>query len=1038
MNRDGSNVRQLTHDSAYDGEPSYSPDGSKIAFSSKRSGGYRIWVMNANGTGAQMLSWEASSGRPSWSPDGQRIAFHADGNNDTWFDVFVMNANGSSHVKLYDGSYAGGSGYDGYAGSWSPDGRYVSYTSVYWVQYGNNWYWQTARPSYVEVDWGGSSYFNYDWSMGWDPDWQTADASPPYSRIYPLAAHSRDKVEVSWTAQEVGEAGLNEVLVQYRVGEDGNWTEWSTTTDQNYWHKTFDKQSGETVYFRVRAEDKAGNIEAWPAEGFDAQTTFYDWLVGGQIRDNRGQPLAGAAVIAGPEAFEIHPSDANGTYRAYFKGIDYTFSPSWGRDGYGQLPETTMCSDSDKGFDAVLPPADNMVADWGFESGVLNGGPWQTTGDIAPVVGEAYRHSGDFGAFLGLPFDLEAPASVRQFSYFNGSPLIKSDDSGALHMLWRQGSGWDQVLYYASKPAGGAWSEPLALSGAASNIQQVMWDLTSAGKIHVVWKEYDYSGDTIYHIWRSAAGVWSEAKIVHSEGWITLVDLEVENNGNAHLIWQLEYTDYDDYYYSKASAAGQWDSPIPTHMPGNWSSMTDLALGPDGRPHLVSRSGDISYSYLQDDGTWSSRETVFPDDQLWYLGLVIDPDNQAHVVWATLLQGKLYHRWRSVAGVWSQVTTLSTVTWDVDTRSLAFLIDQHGTLHVTWSDYGDLACNVLYYMRKDGDADWSSPMIVSGDDGCVGKSWLQDNAGTTYLLFHSPLQEDDYFCSVHLGASTPGAPVCTASLFDEYPGVLVDKDGAVQAIWKRAAEGGGYVLNCTQSKAATTNDASGVSQQVTIPMTLTNPTLSVMYSLQGGKAGSDARLMAQMEDGSGPATVFETDAVTAWDHEWADVSAWAGQTVTLTVQVEQATGVPQVGVLLDEVTLGSSLPDLWLALDGPPSAATGEAFNLEVDYGNRTPSLADGVQISLTLPAGLSYVSADPLPNETSPALIWNLGDLASAETQPTIVVTVTMEAEFAPGLWVSTTGEITSQGVEIETANNASSYAIRVGRLVRLPIIVH
>ena len=199
---------------------------------------------------------------------------------------------------------------------------------------------------------------------------------------------------------------------------------------------------------------------------------------------------------------------------------------------------------------------------------------------------------------------------------------------------------------------------------------------------------------------------------------------------------------------------------------------------------------------------------------------------------------------------------------------------------------------------------------------------------------------------------------------------------------------------------------------------------------------SDARLMAQIEDGSGPTTIFEADAVTSWDHQWADVSAWAGQTVTLTVLVQQETGVPQVGALLDEVTLGSAPPDIWLVLRGPVNAQTGEEFNLEVDYGNRALGLASGVQVSLTLPVGLSYVSASPLPAETLPALIWNLGDLASAETQPTIIITVTMEAEFAPGLWISTTGEIISEGVEIDTANNSSSYAIRVGQLVSLPMI--
>jgi Tol biopolymer transport system component/CxxC motif-containing protein (DUF1111 family) len=50
--------------------PAFSPDGSKIAFSS--SGG--IWVVNSDGTNANLLSFDGDF-QPSWSPDGTKIAF---------------------------------------------------------------------------------------------------------------------------------------------------------------------------------------------------------------------------------------------------------------------------------------------------------------------------------------------------------------------------------------------------------------------------------------------------------------------------------------------------------------------------------------------------------------------------------------------------------------------------------------------------------------------------------------------------------------------------------------------------------------------------------------------------------------------------------------------------------------------------------------------------------------------------------------------------------------------------------------------------
>ena len=114
MDADGKNLRRLTNYDDSDVSPSWSPDGTQIAFSSHRDGNWNIYVMDADGSN---LRWLTRGVSPSWSPDGTQIAFQS--NRDGNWNIYVVYIDGSNPRQL--------TSYNGRSPSWSPDGTQIAF-----------------------------------------------------------------------------------------------------------------------------------------------------------------------------------------------------------------------------------------------------------------------------------------------------------------------------------------------------------------------------------------------------------------------------------------------------------------------------------------------------------------------------------------------------------------------------------------------------------------------------------------------------------------------------------------------------------------------------------------------------------------------------------------------------------------------------------------------------------------------------------------------------------------------------------------------
>jgi flagellar hook assembly protein FlgD len=117
INIDGGGLTNLTGSGAREQDPSYSPDGSRMAY----AGNDNIYIMNADGSGKTFLVG-GNNASPNFSPDGTKIVFSSYRDGTGWH-IYIMNVDGSSQQKLTSSS---GFTFNMKA-NFSPDGAKIIY-----------------------------------------------------------------------------------------------------------------------------------------------------------------------------------------------------------------------------------------------------------------------------------------------------------------------------------------------------------------------------------------------------------------------------------------------------------------------------------------------------------------------------------------------------------------------------------------------------------------------------------------------------------------------------------------------------------------------------------------------------------------------------------------------------------------------------------------------------------------------------------------------------------------------------------------------
>jgi Tol biopolymer transport system component len=119
MRADGNNPHPLTNKDDID--PTWSPDGMRIAFASSRTGSRQLYVMDSDGSEIEQLTdLNNMGGRSTWSPDGTKLAFYRGPEGDR--NIFIVDVNSKEVTRLTSDG-------DNLGPSWSPDGNWIAFTS---------------------------------------------------------------------------------------------------------------------------------------------------------------------------------------------------------------------------------------------------------------------------------------------------------------------------------------------------------------------------------------------------------------------------------------------------------------------------------------------------------------------------------------------------------------------------------------------------------------------------------------------------------------------------------------------------------------------------------------------------------------------------------------------------------------------------------------------------------------------------------------------------------------------------------------------
>jgi hypothetical protein len=915
VNTDNTNLTRLTSSPAVDTTPAYSPDGQRIAFVSNRTGNAEIYIMNADGSAVQQItnyagpdlepSWSPDGSKiiwvraitssdgmfytmnlgendqqpltgllrmaanPRWSPSGSQIAFTYDVDGNNWFDLGLMNADGSNlHLAMHAPAATETTATDLYSGTWLADDKFLYYTNYEYKLYQGEWRIENSLVCKLNGDCitrnYDTQYYRYD--LDASPSAVALDKQAPIGSMFADDYVLSTGYQVYFNFDDMGPSGVCNVRYSYGYTPDKKtetvslftpYTRLFTPFNPGYFEQK--AAAGSTIYYWLEIQDCAENWRKQDAP--DAVVHVYDVKTEGRVLDQRGQPVGGAVMdLSRPPLTSSPVSMPDGSAEAYFSASGET-QTEFSHAGFGSLPPQTWPLLQNEQFVQVMAPDDEQITNGGFEdsSDPLQG--WVADGSSVPTVvpGHTGSNALGFGQFcsaedgcLGSNSQVSVSPSLVSSQVFTGI-----DSQGTNYLMMVESVNGSHVLNVARYQEINGWLptvRELALNiSTHTNLRPAV---DSNGTLHLIYEQKDESDttfDEIYYIQKPAGGAWSEPKRIGNYPWGFISKaIAVDSNGKVHVAFAEDiYREPNRIFVTRRDLNGTWSDPVNL-MNVNEAENITLAAGEDGTTHIVySEYNSLQYNRLPAGAVkpgvpvaLCGLKTEKTSRQCEMVGMDIAPDGKLHIL-LTYNGSATQYIVNSPATGWDFSRFIPYWVTGID-------IDQQGYLHaVAGSQYMVMPPDTLGYEQTLLPINGVNPgfaKVLSGPDS------------TIHML---------YLTGMYI-------------------------DGTYRQFY-----------NHRRLAMAAQAASSSLERTIQVPSDLNHPTLSFLYRWVG-YASAGTHFSATLTPVSGPVVnLLQNIKGGDWQPVWADLSPYAGQSVVLRFQFDQAAGERSAFALIDEVSLGS-------------------------------------------------------------------------------------------------------------------------------------